>query len=521
MVFTHTVDDPDLGEVDQLTSYMESLTLRDCTGSCYRLLGARAHIRYVEVAGNDISVSKISLGMEVNIVTPTVNEFPILEGAIYDNTFHGGPDADHILFCGIGADALSVWDNQFLSPSTTGYGIVIKSMGTRFFFNILNFGTASGGQPPLGLYLAGSKDCWVSHNTFVTSGGALTVGEHQEYQIDPNLGLPTGNTVIGNIFMSPAGTYAFRYDVNRRPSVDTWNNIVDYNAYWSGGTAVARISGIVLVTKDDIVAAWQEMLDPSSPCYNNDTHSIVADPQIKQISFGSDADWYLQPDSPLIGAMENDCTIGAKPGSGTLQVSIQPPAAIDSGAQWGIDGTEWFGSGHKLFPVQAGTYTLWFQEVPGWLAPEPMVLQVEEGSRTSSTGIYGLPVGPWRLGLVLTPPTFGTVLQLHQNGWPEGTVEPVPEEAGGDGLPYEDGSSVTLIGAPKSGTHFAHWRIWADPNRYPDANHATLDSNTITRFVMSHDYIVEAVFACGSGVGGLAPLLVGALLICCWISRKT
>lgn len=76
-------------------------------------------------------------------------------------------------------------------------------------------------------------------------------------------------------------------------------------------------------------------------------------------------------------------------------------------------------------------------------------------------------------------------------------------------LRYTNGTKVVLTATPISGKAFKEWQIWDDPNKYPDANFAVSDSNSVLSLIMDKDYVVASDFKCGSG---LAPF-VGAVLL--------
>jgi hypothetical protein len=85
---------------------------------------------------------------------------------------------------------------------------------------------------------------------------------------------------------------------------------------------------------------------------------------------------------------------------------------------------------------------------------------------------------------------------------------------------YEPNVTVTLTARPIEGKAFKQWEIYHDPNLAGDANHAVIDSNSVTSIVMDGDKHVTAVFKCGSGVEGPLPLLGYGLLTLGIISRR-
>ena len=75
--------------------------------------------------------------------------------------------------------------------------------------------------------------------------------------------------------------------------------------------------------------------------------------------------------------------------NGTLTVTLSPAAAIAQGARWSMNsGATWFasGSGTNLW---AGTYTVIFTNLTGWLAPATLAsVLVSSGGIASTAGVY-------------------------------------------------------------------------------------------------------------------------------------
>jgi hypothetical protein len=64
------------------------------------------------------------------------------------------------------------------------------------------------------------------------------------------------------------------------------------------------------------------------------------------------------------------------------------------------------------------------------------------------------------------------------------------------------------------------WKIWDDPNDYPDPNHQASDANTVLYLTMDRDYVVEAIFSC-SASSMLPPASVVLLLLTlCVVVRR-
>lgn len=76
--------------------------------------------------------------------------------------------------------------------------------------------------------------------------------------------------------------------------------------------------------------------------------------------------------------------------SGSVQVTIGPPAAVSAGAQWRVDNGSWQNSGATVSGLAAGPHGVGFKTISGWLLPETqgMSVMVSAGQTTSVTGTY-------------------------------------------------------------------------------------------------------------------------------------
>jgi uncharacterized repeat protein (TIGR03803 family) len=76
--------------------------------------------------------------------------------------------------------------------------------------------------------------------------------------------------------------------------------------------------------------------------------------------------------------------------TGSLQVTLSPPAAISLGAQWQVDGGAWQTSGMTLSNLSVGNHTVSFSPVGGWTTPSNEVVSVSANSTATATGLYTL-----------------------------------------------------------------------------------------------------------------------------------
>jgi hypothetical protein len=75
--------------------------------------------------------------------------------------------------------------------------------------------------------------------------------------------------------------------------------------------------------------------------------------------------------------------------TGSLQITIEPAAAVTAGAQWRRAGTnKWLNSGEVESGLPAGDYIIEFMQISGWNKPSNKPVTVVAGQMTSATGTY-------------------------------------------------------------------------------------------------------------------------------------
>jgi PKD repeat protein len=91
--------------------------------------------------------------------------------------------------------------------------------------------------------------------------------------------------------------------------------------------------------------------------------------------------------------------------TGSLTVTISPEAAIQAGAQWRLKDGEWQESGRSISGIPMGQYTIQFQDIPGWMAPEGQMVTIANGQTLQTNGAYTPSIG----ANFAATPTSGTV----------------------------------------------------------------------------------------------------------------
>ena len=75
-------------------------------------------------------------------------------------------------------------------------------------------------------------------------------------------------------------------------------------------------------------------------------------------------------------------------GRGSLVVSLNPQGAIDSGAQWNVDGGDWQDSGATLSDLETGAHTINYKDITGWNTPVSEIVTITVGETTEITRPY-------------------------------------------------------------------------------------------------------------------------------------
>ena len=74
--------------------------------------------------------------------------------------------------------------------------------------------------------------------------------------------------------------------------------------------------------------------------------------------------------------------------TGALQVNLSPTGAVTAGAQWQVDGGTLQSSGSVVAGLNAGSHTVAFKAVSGWLTPGGQTPTVTSGATNTISGTY-------------------------------------------------------------------------------------------------------------------------------------
>jgi hypothetical protein len=76
------------------------------------------------------------------------------------------------------------------------------------------------------------------------------------------------------------------------------------------------------------------------------------------------------------------------PPSGSVIVRLDPVYAVDAGARWSFDGTNWFDSEARIDYVAPGNHTISFKDASGWATPAPLAVAVVAGQVLATNRLY-------------------------------------------------------------------------------------------------------------------------------------
>ena len=153
----------------------------------------------------------------------------------------------------------------------------------------------------------------------------------------------------------------------------------------------------------------------------------------------------------------------------SLQVTLGPTAARAAGAEWQLDGgLGQNGSVTTLDNLLAGSHTVSFTPVPGWITPANQTFTLTNG-KAAVFGLY-TPANTPVSGLVLLTNGYGTI---HHTAWPKTLVI---------------GKKYTLKAVPGLNNTFA---FWAGGTNH---HYSVLSESAHYTFIMESNLVLEASF---------------------------
>lgn len=88
---------------------------------------------------------------------------------------------------------------------------------------------------------------------------------------------------------------------------------------------------------------------------------------------------------------------------GNVNVTINPIAASNAGAQWNLDGSNWQNSGTSLSNIPIGNHTIYYNSIPGWVSPASQSVTVSNNATSNITGNYAQNAQYGSVKVILAP----------------------------------------------------------------------------------------------------------------------
>ncbi len=283
-------------EMDSVTSgkvFRSTNSTFNITGNYRKGIHVPYFFNSIEING-DVLTFNVAANARPGIsvgVDGTDNDTPYGLAVVQNNTVrYIGAAVSHAILLGTNYDTggvliphgVAIAKNNYCEGGD--YQIVSKhSINNTICGNVLY-----GATP---IYLKGSRKTIVSNNTiWATTGNGITILTADGF--DPN-----DNVIMGNIICADGADSCISIDVGSRQTK------VDWNCYYNAADSnVFNNNGINYTSLDAIRAIWSGY---NNIPYNNDAHSIIANPQFRNVAV---RDFRLKNSSPCVNTGESTCS---------------------------------------------------------------------------------------------------------------------------------------------------------------------------------------------------------------------
>ena len=117
------------------------------------------------------------------------------------------------------------------------------------------------------------------------------------------------------------------------------------------------------------------------------------------VEFKEIPDWF-KPSNKTLSIQKDQTTYATgtySQDTGSLRVTIEPVDARNAGAQWSIDGSNWYDSGFLLGDIAVGPITVQFKDLDGWDKPAEQTITIQKDVIAEGTGLYSRHLGSLRV----------------------------------------------------------------------------------------------------------------------------
>ena len=292
----------------------------------------------------------------------------------------------------------------------------------------------------------------------------------QSYSLGAPLDIPLGSTDIST---TPSQSVTFNLLASSTGPVITTVSPATLTGLPIGQTQLIRIIGSGFTGSSTLT--FNDGVD--APFTGRVPTFITANELDYNISVGTNqANWSVQVVNGSQTSALSYFTVNAPPStpSGSLVVNLSPAGAVSAGAQWQVDGGNYYSSGGVDPVLTPGSHTVSFKSVPGYTTPVNQIVTINGNAQTTASGSY----------TVVVPSTYTLALNYNNT---QGGISASPSASGNI---YNAGSLVQLYASASSGYHFTGWSGNASGTNNP------------TTIVMNGNESVAANFASGDPTMG-------------------
>ena len=275
----------------------------------------------------------------------------------------------------------------------------------------VSFTTVSGWTTPASQIISvASGQTNVANGNYVQQFGCLQVtilpadaaAIGAQWQVDggtpQNSGATVTNLAVGSHTVTFTSIYGWTTPASQTVAVTANATNMD------SGTFVEQFGSlqVTIVPAGAVAAGAQWELDAGPP-QNSGTTMTNLPLGNHTLSFTTVNGWTTPPNQAVVITNNMITATGTYVQQfGSVEVTLSPTGAISAGALWQLDGGTPQNSGRVLANIPAGTHTVSFTTVSGWMAPTSQTFSVTANNTSFLSGTYTQPVGS--LQVTITPP---------------------------------------------------------------------------------------------------------------------
>jgi len=194
------------------------------------------------------------------------------------------------------------------------------------------------------------------------------------------LGVNNADGILYQDFYIPASATSATLRLYYNITTEETDSTQDYDYLYV--TLQTTSGDISLLTRTNKHAVGQNQWSQ----YSNSSYLLNYKGESVRLHFRSTTDYSL----PTKYRIDDVSVLATIPqGSGSLNVNIDPPGAVNAGAKWRRTGTStWRSSGSTEANVPTGSYQVEFRDITGWTKPNNRSVTIDPNQTTYADGTY-------------------------------------------------------------------------------------------------------------------------------------